>query len=220
VRSNVCHIEDVLRSLDVPAIGAAGTHAHRSHARIVQVGDELITGGGGSLKLGGWSRAEGEYEGFKATTGLVVGTPARAVPAPGDRITALVARPGGGLLTGGLGGELIAWQRDDRGWRPARSLRRETTRTASVGGAWATYRPSSVVGLCALEDGRLFSVDASGEVIEWRDDAVAIVRTPPRPGTARCIAVHPDTPLGPLLAVGFKADDETRRGYVACWTLE
>ena len=81
------------------------------------------------------------------------------------------------------------------------------------------YRPESVVGLCALEDGRFFSVDANGEALEWRDEVITRTFTAPRPGTARCIAVHPETPRGPLLAVGMKVVEGERRGYVACWRL-
>ena len=167
------------------------------------------------MKLGGWSNIEGEYENFKAGPGLIVGLPARGVPAPGERITAVLALPGGTLLTGGLGGELVLWERDPE-WRPVRWLRGETERRASIDGAWATYHPQSVVGLCALEDGRFFSVDASGEVLEWRDQTVTMRHELPRPGSARCIAVHPETPRGPLLAVGLKAGEKGHRGYVAC----
>ena len=77
-----------------------------------------------------------------------------------------------------------------------------------------------VVALCALDADRFFSVDASGEVLEWRDGAIAADHSLPRPGTARAIAVHPDTPRGPLLAVGLKLEGRVRRGYVACVGLE
>lgn len=220
VRNNARRLEDVLSSFPMPpAVDTNVPTAYRSHARVARVGRELITGGGGSLKLGGWSIVEGTYESFKATSGMVVGPPARGVPAPGARITAVLARPGGMLITGGLGGEVIAWERDED-WRSVRWLRRETKRDAPIGGAWATYRPESVVGLCALEDGRFFSVDASGEVLEWRDDGIIAKHELPRPGTARCIAVHPQTPRGPLLAVGLKVEGKERRGYVACLPIE
>ncbi len=218
VRRNARTIGDVLSSAELP-VELGGELAHRAHARIIRIGNELITGGGGSLKLCGWSRKEGDYESFKATTGLVVGMPVRGIPAPGERITAVLARPGGGLVTGGLGGEIVGWERSDDGWRPLRWLRAPAPLKASVSGPWATYRPESVVGLCALEDGRFFSVNANGEVLAWRDDRIVRTFAPPRPGTARCIAVHPDTPRGPLLAVGFKVVDGERRGYVACWQL-
>jgi hypothetical protein len=80
--------------------------------------------------------------------------------------------------------------------------------------------PGRVVGLCVLEDGRFFSVDASGEVLEWRDDGITAKHELPRPGTARCIAVHPETPRGPLLAVGLKVEGKERRGYVAFLPIE
>ena len=76
------------------------------------------------------------------------------------------------------------------------------------------------MALCALDADRFFSVYASGEVLEWRDGAIAADHSLPRPGTARAIAVHPYTPLGPLLAVGLKLEGRVRRGYVACVGLE
>lgn len=76
------------------------------------------------------------------------------------------------------------------------------------------------MGFCALKDGRFFSVDASGEVLEWHGDDITARHELPRLGTARCIAVHPETPRGPLLAVGLKVEGKERRGYVACLGLE
>ena len=220
VRSNARRVEDVFCSFPVPeGVDTQATTAHRAHARMACVQSRLVTGGGGSLKLGGWSVVEGNYEDFKATTGMVVGPPYRGVPAPGERVTAVLARPDGRLVTGGLTGELHLWECDDE-LRLARQLRAETERRAGIGGAWATYRPQSVVGLCALDDGRFFSVDASGEVLEWREDAVARKHPLPRRGTPRSIAVHPHTPRGPLLAVGVKAGEKERRGYVACIPLD
>lgn len=220
VRNNARRVEDVFCSFPVPEdVDTEIVTAHRAHARMACAQGRLITGGGGSLKLGGWSVVEGEYEDFKATTGLVVGPPYRGIPAPGQRITAVLARPDGRLVTGGLMGELHLWERDGE-WRPVRLLRSETDRRPTVGGAWATYHPQSVVGLCALEDGRFFSVDASGEVLEWHEDAIVRQHPLPGQGTPRCVAVHPNTPRGPLLAVGVKAGEKKRRGYVACVPLD
>ena len=42
----------------------------------------------------------------------------------------------------------------------------------------------------------------------------------PAPRHRRCLAVHPDTPRGPLLAVGLEVEGKERRGYVACIPLE
>lgn len=220
VRCNTRSLPDVLACFALPeAVDTEATFAHRSHARLARCGGELVTGGGGSLKLGGIDLRTGPYASFEATTGLVVGPTIRTIAAPGERITAVLAHPTGRLLTGGLTGEIVAWERQADDWRPTQWIRDVTTRPRTVGGAWATYRTESVVGLCALEDGRFFSVDASGEVLEWRDDRVTRTFPLPRPGTPRCIAVHPSTPRGPLLAVGVKVEARPRRGYVACFAL-
>ncbi len=221
LRHNARRLDQVFSSVALPAdVDTAVRHGHRAHRRVACAGEELITGGGGSLKLGGWSSLEGETEAFKAAPGLVVGPTARQVAAPSARVTAVLARPDGKLVTGGLEGEVVLWEREEE-WRPVKRLRGETKRERPTGdGAWATYHPESVVGLCALEDGRFFSVDASGEVLEWHGDSVARSHVLPRPGTPRCIAVHPETPHGPLLAVGVKVDHPPdHRGYVACFSV-
>lgn len=221
VRCNAGRVEDVLCSFALPDdVDGATTTDHRTHARVAKIGDTLFTGGGGSLRLAGWAAGEGRFEIFHATSGIVVGPPLRAVPAPGARVTAVLARPDGSLVTGGLDGEIVRWAPDGETWRPVARLRDATEREARCGGPWATYRPASVVGLCALEDGRFFSVDASGEVLEWHGEEVARSHTLPRRGTPRCLAVHPATPRGPTLAVGVKVPEGERRGYVACFSID
>lgn len=74
------------------------------------------------------------------------------------------------------------------------------------------------MGICLLEDGR-FLVDASDEALEWRADGITAKHELPRPGTSRCIAVHPDTPREPLLGVRLRVE-EMSAGYVACLQLE
>ena len=222
LRCNARKIEGVIRSFDVPdAVDARPEHAHRSHARIAAIGQQLITGGGGSLKLGGWSRDEGMYEAHKATSGLVAGpAPLRAVRVDGPRITAVLATSSGGLLTGGLDGTIRRWEQREGAWIAGEVVAPGVPKPPPVESAWATYRPESVVGLCRLDgDGRWFSVDAAGEIVAWQGADRRGRFDLPRPGTARSIAVHPATPHGPSLAVAVKAGDADRRGYVAIYRL-
>ena len=102
------------------------------------------------------------------------------------------------IITGDHKGGITLWCGSDGHWVETRRIRNETIRKRRVKSAWVHYEAQSVVGLCALEDGRFFSVDASGEVLEWsrrRQDpqswTILRQRSLPRPATLRCIAVHP-----------------------------
>jgi hypothetical protein len=58
------------------------TDIERAHGRIAVVSEEVLSGGGGSLRLGGWRAGEGAFETHRAAGGLVIGPDhAHAVPA-------------------------------------------------------------------------------------------------------------------------------------------
>lgn len=215
-------LDHLFASYDVPDdVASGGAQAWRAHARLAVVGDRLVTGGGGSLKLAVWSPAAGVSEAHKAADGLVFGpAPLRVHPAPVKRVTAVIASPDGRLYTGGLGGEIHAWSQEGDTWRPARALTLGGPKPALAEINWATYRPESVVGLCFLDAQTLCSVDAGGELSFWRDDQLVRQVLLPGAGTPRSIACHPRTPLGPLLAVAIKAGEGSkRRGAVVCLSL-
>lgn len=73
-RNMARRLEDVFFSYDLPSdVDTETALAHRSHARVARVQQQLVTGGGGSLALRTWTPADGWQESNKATTGLVVG---------------------------------------------------------------------------------------------------------------------------------------------------
>ncbi|MCB9634089.1 MAG: hypothetical protein H6721_18365 [Sandaracinus sp.] len=191
-------------------VGRAASPSH-SHQRVVSLGTEVVTGGGGRhVYLGG--RRLHDAEGF------VVERPLRVIPTS-TRVTSILAR-GDELLVGHQNGELWCWRREAE-WRPARRLRTsEPRRRPAAGGPWATYEPESLVGLAELDARRFYSVDASGELLEWTDDHVSRRFALPRGGSPRSLAVHPDTPLGPVVAVGVKLEDRRRLGYVAIFAVD
>lgn len=222
VRHNTRSLAEVLRAYSVPDWDPA-PHPSRTHRRIASVGRRMFTGGGGSLQIGGWSGRGARFEHHRAGGGLVVGPDLpHMVDAPTERVTAIVAVSDDTLITGGLGGELDVWPVGDETEPLAPSMRIEHRRADSqpCAGAWATYRQASITGLCALEDGRWFAVDAGGEVSAWRGDARLARWRILKPGTPRAMAVHPDTPLGPLVAVAVKAAEGERCGYVVCYRPE
>jgi WD40 repeat protein len=207
---------EIFRAHDLPAtVDANPRFAHRSHARVVVVDDQIITGG---VRI---PHAHPDARGWHEN-GLAIGPDVRSVDSPGSKVTAILAHPDGRLITGGNNGELHEWEFDGE-WKPGRRLQKKTRRAMPEGYKKTTYRPESVVGLCALDDGRFFSVDGGGTIAEWHDDAIANTYDIPQPGSPRCIAVHPDTPAGPTLAVGVKAFEAESApqpvGYVALLLL-
>ncbi len=200
-RNNTTTLTDVFVAWDLPpglTEGAGDPAHHLTHTQIAVVRGTAISGGGGSLKLGGWRSDTGDFEWGKAAGGLVFATLASEVPRvwalPVDscrRITAIAATSlCEGFITGGLDGELDEWSW--KGMWAREGLRSRTAeKTAATGLAWATYTPNSVIGICSLSDARRWvSVDASGEVQVWTD------RTPLRPwqlpvfGSPRALAAH------------------------------
>lgn len=216
VRNHASALEQLITQHELPAeVSARGERAWRAHARLAFVEGRPVTGGGGSLKLATWTPAQGTHESFKAADGLVFGPdPVEVFAAPVARVTAVLAGPGGRLLTGGLDGEIHAWSQRDGIWSPTRTLADARPKPTRSDGAWATYRPASVVGLAALDDDRWFSVDADGALSAWRGERLEQTTQLPGTGTPRAIAAHPDTVLGPMVAVGVKATDPTTRGRV------
>lgn len=214
-------LEEVFTSHELPAdVNSYVSVAHRSHARVIHAGNELLTGGGGSLSRVTWTPQTGWDESQKVAAGLVVGLPARGVATPGSRVTSILAHPDGTIITGGLEGELLQWEHEGD-WRVTGQIRAEQPGDARRG---ATYFPQSVIGLCALADGRFYSVDAGGEVLEWSDGVSSRSFKLPREGSPRSIAVHPDTLRGPMIAVAVKAKEnrglEHKPGYTVCFSLD
>lgn len=183
----------------------------RAHQRVVSLGPEVVTGGGGPRVYRGGQRLDD-------AEGLVV-EPSLRVIRTSTRVTSILAR-NDELLVGHQDGELWRWRRDDE-WRPASKLRAAEPRNRpAAGGAWATYDPESLVALAELDARRFFSVDASGELLEWTDDRISRRFVLPRGGSPRSLAIHPDTPLGPVVAVGVKLEDRRRLGYVAFFPVD
>jgi len=112
------------------------------------------------------------------------------------RITA-VASAGDTLYTGGGDGELDAWTPELAQHRlRGRTHRRRPGARGHL--TWATYTPSSIVGICAVRGHGAFAVDAGGELTAL--DSLAPCQLP-IDGTPRALAAHPDRPW---LAVGIK----------------
>ena len=112
------------------------------------------------------------------------------------RVTA-VASCGDTLYTGGGDGEIDAWTTDLRQHR----LRERTQRgrpPARGHLTWASYTPSSIVGICAVRGHGAFAVDAGGQLTHIDSLATAELAID---GTPRALAAHPDRPW---LAVGIK----------------
>ena len=220
VRCNARRVEDVLLIHPAPAgVDTDAPHAAHAHARMAIVNSRIITGGGGSLKLGGWSAVEGNYESHKAAEGLLVFPDPIQARATNARVTAVLATADGGLITGGLDGALNHWSLQENGWTVDRILREAKPRKSKLNTSWATYRPESIIGLCRLDSDRWFSVDAGGQICGWTNNSCTDHFDLHRTGTPRTIAVHPQTPIGPLLAVGVKGDEDERRGFVACFKV-
>jgi len=253
VRQNTRNITNVLLSTNIPLKEHLGGQVdivtniksrHRTHARIAVVAAIQTNGPGEEALTGGERRF----------LGLVAGPPPRSIHDP-EQITAILSLPSlqrgdnedsNIVITGSLSGTISVWKRmpregeqqvdKDHEWQSCQriSIFMMKPTPASMKTAWANYKPQSIIGLCALEDGRFFSVDASGLILEWKYKEVGsnsstsgpdmilqcfVSRTfcLPWPGTPRCMAVHPSTPEGGLLGVGVKLfdDAECRRGYVA-----
>lgn len=211
VRNDTSMPADVFAVWPHPAhMQIAGMLDHtRTHSGIVVIRGRMITGGGGSLTLGGWRCDIGRYERGKAADGLISAPltgdgPLEIIPVPScRRITAIATRPDDdGFLTGGLDGELHRWTWAD-GWRCSLLLRQGGVPPAPPEGlTWATYTQHSVVAICALADGeRWVSVTAGGELRLWRRDETIGAWFLPEQGSPRALAAHPSEPL---VAVGIK----------------
>jgi hypothetical protein len=212
-RNNATKLADVIavwRLPDRQGIECDKAAQHLTHSQVAIVRETVVTGGGGSLKLGGWRSDIGDYEEGKAADGLVfapLGTDGhQASMARVDncrRITAIVGTPSGdGFITGGLDGELDRWSWA-AGWYQER-LQEATEEKAitSPGLAWATYTPNSIVGTCYLSDAnRWVSVDASGELCIWAGSVRQGAWQIPVPGSPRALAAHP---IDNRIAIGVK----------------
>lgn len=212
-RNNASSLADVVAIWRLPERqDVAGDRAaqHLTHSRMAVVRNQVITGGGGSLRLGGWRADLGRNEDGKAADGLVFapleadGHRASAIRVDGcRRITAIVAAPSGdGFLTGGLDGELDRWSRNE-GWNPERLQGATEAKAAAAPGlAWATYTPNSIVGICYLAGAeRWASVDASGELSLWAGNVRQGSWQIPVPGSPRALAAHP---VESRIAIGVK----------------
>lgn len=239
VRSHVSpDRRQMISSFQIPAVLGVDTtisHRHRQHSRMAIFKDtrrrhegahifDIITGHRQNLV----AQLNGEVRTFQAS----------------HEITAVIAVPcrkGGtshhNVITGGRDGSIILWNclphtknchsLGGRQWEEACIIRKAATKRAPADFYQATYKPESVVALCALEDGRFFSSDASGEILEWDRDysggwKIVRRRQIPKSGTPRCLAVHPSTSnqSSGLLAVGVKVCEGSRRGYVVCFEIE
>lgn len=211
-RNNTTKLEDVIAVWRLPerqGVECDKAAQHLTHSQMAVVRETVITGGGGSLKLGGWRADIGDYEEGKAADGLVFtpletdGHRASAARVEGcRRITAIVATPSGdGFITGGLEGELDHWSWAS-GWNQERVQGATKEKTASPGLAWATYTPNSIVGTCYLSDAdRWVSVDASGELGIWAGSVRQESWQIPVPGSPRALAAHP---IDSRIAIGVK----------------
>jgi hypothetical protein len=176
---------------------------HLTSARLVTARGCVISGCDGLTPRQDLEAGAGGRDLGRAADGLVV------VPLKGDgrdvevvpvhdlhRVTAIGAGPSGEeFVTGGLDGELDLWSWVG-GWMQHR-LRPATARGVAnhpdLDLTWATYTPSSVVGVCSLASGeRWASVSAGGEVCLW--DRTSLTRSweLPEPGSPRSLAAHPD----------------------------
>ncbi|HWM90463.1 MAG TPA: hypothetical protein VN493_06815 [Thermoanaerobaculia bacterium] len=221
-RNNVTELADVIAVWRLPesqSIGWDKAAQHLTHSQVAVVRETVVTGGGGSLKLGGWRSDIGKYEEGKAADGLVfapLGTDGRASAAPVDgcrRITAIVATPtGDGFITGGLDGELDLWSWA-AGWNQERLQGPTEEKTIdSPGLAWATYTPNSIVGICYLSDSnRWVSVDASGELGIWAGRVRQGSWQIPVSGSPRALAAHP---IDNRIAIGVKQGGTSHPGSV------
>jgi len=253
--------DKIISSFSIPEEFPANTNSpfkHRCHARIVAVERNCISNRNGlhtvpastSLEeeiLTGFSSRQGNLESGLVATHSGINANFAFHEGSDQSITAVLALPDVNkdferkIVSGGRDGAIVLWGSGSHdgmpcvNWRPICHIRTNTKRQASVEGAWSCYKPESVVALCALEDGRFFSADCSGEILEWKFNDVASKwiccqrRMLPRQGTPRCMAVHPRTSRqgGALLAVGVKAGDgpptsdliDGRRGFVAFFDI-
>ena len=237
-----------IRSWEIPEGLAVDTNVpfrHRTHARIIaaenyievdgervketQIVTEHSNGSDGDYGLVALHNGEYKFHrGADQPVTAILAFPQRHNQGPEQEI-----------VTGDREGAIMLWLtnlNEDGEWDLLGTIRDKTTREATVEGAWSHYKPQSVVALCALEDGRFFSADASGEVLEWgrtlhgqgRNWKCLERRVLPRPGTPRCMAIHPRTSRRSkaILAVGVKAGyppsrrTTTRRpGFVVCFEI-
>lgn len=147
------------------------------------------------------------------------------------------------LVTGHVDGSLVLWWKapdqtrqesttDRRTWKRLQHFQVGQPKKRVKGVLYCHYAPESIVALCALDDdkGIFFSADANGEILKWTintteesTEEVAVATRSyrlPRVGSPRCLAVHPSTPQGPLLAVGVKVSKSGQSGFVACFPVQ
>lgn len=197
---------DTFAVLPMPAdveVETRGIAQHLASRRLAIVNDTLITGAGGSTAIVGWRRDIGRFEQGKAGTGLLTlpwGSDPRdtgAIPvASCARVTAIGACPAGdGFITGGLDGEVDRWIWNGRWSQRRLQSAHETQPPEHPDLAWATYRPSSIVGICHMADARHWlTVNAGGEVRLWLDERCLGVWRLAHPGSPRSLACHPREP--------------------------
>ena len=213
MRSNATTIEDVFyrwKSLPDHSVCFENPQYHLTNSRFIIRRGQAITGGGGSLKMGGWRRDQGQFEQGKACSGMVVMDLIKQEAAKEwqedthcRRITAVSTLTSEDqFLSGGLDGEVDLWRYGTH-WR--RESLRKAPKPEKKGDPqinWATYTPASIVGICSLCDGhRYVTLDASGELVVWENHRPITPWQLPLAGTPRSIAAHPTEPL---LAVSLK----------------
>lgn len=212
-RSNAAIAEDVIsywepRQLEGSRLG--GWSQHRASGRMIVVRDEVMTGGGGSRNLVEWRADMGKRESGKSVDGLLavpIGdteSPGRTIPVRScRRVTAIgLCAIEDEFITGGLNGELDRWAWD-QDWKQTRIQgSTKCKRRQLPGSAWATYKPSSVVGISTLSCGKKWmSLSAGGELRLWESDRLISIWEIPELGSPRCISAHPTKQE---VAVGIK----------------
>ena len=213
MRSNTTTIEDVFHNwtnLPDPSVCRENPLYYLTNSRFIIRRGQAITGGGGSLTMGGWRRDRGQFEQGRACTGMVVRDLIKQETAREwqeethcRRITAvspLISEDQ--FLSGGLDGEVDLW-RYGTNWQ--RESLRKPPKPGKKGDPqinWATYAPASIVGICSLCDGdRFVTLDASGELSVWKNRTPQTTWQIPIAGTPRSLAAHPTKPL---IAAGLK----------------
>ena len=228
VRNNTTILSDVFAAWDLPKLLGIETKnipQHLTSSRMVIIDGIVITGGGGSKALAGWRMDTGFYEAGKASEGLVCtnlhsggSDEVEIIPVSScHRITAIAVQPSGdSFVTGGLNGEVDSWSWDGR-WVQQRLRNAKDKPVPHFPGiTWATYEPTSIVGICYLCGGDLWvTVDASGEINLWCQNKLHYSWQLPYNGSPRSIAAHPKKPW---IAVAVK-DGMKRNSGVAMFDV-
>jgi len=206
VRNNTSVINDVIATFNRKELlgDYRNQYPYHTSSRLAIIKERAITGGGGSLRLAEWQLdTDSITEKGKSCSGMInqslneTDKGIEIIPIKDcGRVTAISKRPNDCFITGGLDGEIDKWDFDNI-WVQQR-LRESKTKPEPKNRAitWATYKPSSIVGICTLDKTQYWvAIDASSGLQLWENDKLIKYWQLPYNGTPRSIAASPENSI-------------------------